>query len=378
METFLTFLALLAGLATLAGMVSILVPLTFVKIRSRKSGALVAVLGFLSLGIIGGGMEPRETADTGGEPQAENAPPPSVPQDAVPGLHRLQPADATEIDVVLGDRTGLVREISIIIEDAENLDVPGTLATLANSVPPPGLANSANIAVHVDRSYLGLTDTGAPFREMAGQIWRRAPDGRAQWAGLSRWQHPLGGEVLERERHYADRLRQAGENPMDPDGDAADLAIDATRQAYGMPADAWPLHQPGDLIQLDGNATEDLVEDGAADDAWLTALQAALAPVCRASPACIYALHIDEFDRLCRRSIDAMVLTDTDWPFLSTARERFSRFGFVDGNTDMLTIAGDQLRVENAFGTWVNHAYACEIHVDSQQVLDVILEPGRL
>lgn len=378
METVLSFVGLVALLGAGAGLISLLVPLKFLGIASRKRGALVLLVSALVFGAAVFQFAPdtdpalNEPASAALEPAAD----PIADVEVAPA-QVLAPDEALAVNVTFNDQSGLIDLIEVVVDDAEGIDTLATLGTLARSVPSPGIAPSATIVVHIDRAYVGVLEDGTPLREMAGQIWRREPQGRAQWAGGSHWETPLGGAALERDRYFVAQLRDLGQDPMDPDPEITDQALEATRTAFGLAGDAWPLPVPGDLLQLNAAETQELVRDAEPSSQWESALAAIVDPLCQQSAACVYTKNIGRYAVACEMAIEQLVLTDTDWPFLATASQRFSRFAFAEGGPSVLTLAGDQVRVENVFGTWVDHRYFCDVDIATGTVIDAALEPGR-
>lgn len=364
-------------LVALAGLISIIIPLRFLKIRSRGRGALVMICGLLVTALAGQNLPQPEPAPEAEETAtADQAASTAAPAISEPAARALSPNDAQSIFVELGEVSGLITRVDVWIEDGDGVDALDTVAQIANSIPEPGLADSANVAVFVSQPYLPDTPDGNPSRHLAAQAWQRSPDGRTVWLGASFYEPVLGGDHLARERRFAAALADRGEDPISPDQSAADEALAEVRQAFGMSPDAWPLYAPS-LTTLETDQAQDLVEEARRSDAWHDAIEAVLEPICRTNQACVYNANITEFERACRNAINDAVLTDTDWPFLSLPTDRFNRFGFADGQTHAMILAGDRLRIQNTFGTWVDAIYTCEVAIDSGVVLEVNVEPGR-
>ncbi|MDH5752972.1 MAG: SHOCT domain-containing protein [Deltaproteobacteria bacterium] len=60
-----------------------------------------------------------------------------------------------------------------------------------------------------------------------------------------------------------------------------------------------------------------------------------------------------------------------------TLEPKFSHFRWkIKGK--VLTLIGDKIQYQNAFGAWINHVYECDIDLKTKSLLDVRAQPGRL
>lgn len=381
----LVILTVLAALG--AGLISILVPLKFMGIRTRGRGAMIA---FISAAAIVGlsylipsapeieiaqNQGATSVPDDQSSSNGDTAPTDAEPTPQEPTLRILRPDEAQGVNIELAGQSGQITSVQVTVEEGNGIDRLGTLATIAANIPRPGIARSTNISLVVDQSYLLLDESNEPPRQMEGQIWLRHPDGDPVWRG-SAFTNSLGGQALNQERFYADWLRENGEDPYSPTDEGSRAAIEATQSEFNLPETTWPLYSAGALIAFDSQTVDDALQDAGADSAWQLMLEAALEPVCSASQACVYATNIQEFGPACRRAIEEAVLTDHDWRFLDSAQDRFNRFGFGNSENTTLRLAGDRLRVQNVFGTWVDHIYLCEVDIRSGSIINVGFEPG--
>lgn len=79
----------------------------------------------------------------------------------------------------------------------------------------------------------------------------------------------------------------------------------------------------------------------------------------------------------CQQFIEKQARYRYKWTngFLSSP---FKLFLWVDNEHSVIRAIGDQLELENAFGAWQNHTYRCDMKISDGQVINIIVQPGRL
>lgn len=79
----------------------------------------------------------------------------------------------------------------------------------------------------------------------------------------------------------------------------------------------------------------------------------------------------------CQQFIEKQARYRYKWTdgFLSSP---FKLFLWIDNEHSAIRAIGDQLEFQNAFGAWQNHTYRCDMKVSDGQVINIIVQPGRL
>ena len=101
------------------------------------------------------------------------------------------------------------------------------------------------------------------------------------------------------------------------------------------------------------------------------------ASACRASLQCWGDENITAASIYCPDHIERLAKYDYEWTdgLLGT---KFSRFFWKDRENGVVTFIGDQIKFQNAYGTWIHHTYHCDWDPKNKKVLEVRAFDGRL
>lgn len=78
----------------------------------------------------------------------------------------------------------------------------------------------------------------------------------------------------------------------------------------------------------------------------------------------------------CKRAIERQAKYDFEWTdgWLGSKISRYLQ----GGSPSRILYIGDQIKLQNHFGAWQPHIYACEFDTRTKKVVSVAAEPGRL
>ncbi len=79
----------------------------------------------------------------------------------------------------------------------------------------------------------------------------------------------------------------------------------------------------------------------------------------------------------CQKSIEHLSKYIFKWTD-GWLESKFNIFSWKDASKQSIVAFGDKIELQNGFGAWQNHIYACEIRVSDGIVLNVGANPGRL
>ncbi len=98
---------------------------------------------------------------------------------------------------------------------------------------------------------------------------------------------------------------------------------------------------------------------------------------CRRTFSCWANEHLSTADRACRRGLEDMARYQARWTTRMGER-RFSRFESLDGRPDVIVYSGDRIELQNGFGVWQTHTYACAYNPGTGAATPIEMRPGRL
>lgn len=93
--------------------------------------------------------------------------------------------------------------------------------------------------------------------------------------------------------------------------------------------------------------------------------------------ACISDKYLVDATIACKPEIERLAQYDIEWldGFLTPWAKRFV---VSDENRSVITYFGDSVKLQNGFGAWQNMIFMCIYDAESDSVVDVAVEPGRL
>lgn len=104
---------------------------------------------------------------------------------------------------------------------------------------------------------------------------------------------------------------------------------------------------------------------------------AAAEEACRKSGSCWAERHRIAAEVYCKPEVERLAKYDHEWTD-GWFGHKFSRGAFLDEEKGTLMYFGDQLRLQNGFGAYQNYIYRCDFDPETNTVLGVDAEPGRL
>ena len=87
----------------------------------------------------------------------------------------------------------------------------------------------------------------------------------------------------------------------------------------------------------------------------------------------------NQFDAIiaCKPVIQKMAKYDYEWTDGITSPV-FTKLAWSDKKKASVTYYGDEIKMQNGFGNFIRHRYACQFDTSRKAVLDVTLEAGRI
>ncbi len=98
---------------------------------------------------------------------------------------------------------------------------------------------------------------------------------------------------------------------------------------------------------------------------------------CRTDLQCWSAKHQVAATLACKPAIQRMAKYDYEWTDGFTTPV-FKRLAWSDKKKSSITFYGDEIKMQNGFGNFLRHRYACKYDPIKKSVLDVSLEAGRI
>ena len=80
----------------------------------------------------------------------------------------------------------------------------------------------------------------------------------------------------------------------------------------------------------------------------------------------------------CKKEIEKFAKYSVKWTDTSLFDEKFSRYGWKDQPTGIITYIGDKVEFQNGFGAFTPMTYECDLMPDNKTVLDARVYEGRL
>lgn len=99
---------------------------------------------------------------------------------------------------------------------------------------------------------------------------------------------------------------------------------------------------------------------------------------CRKDLLCWGNKHLIIGTRLCQKAIERKVTYDFKWTDTGWTALKFTHYQWLDQQKGTLIFIGDKIKLQNMFGAWQNHIYACHFDPDNDKFLQVNLIKGRL
>ena len=116
----------------------------------------------------------------------------------------------------------------------------------------------------------------------------------------------------------------------------------------------------------------------AADQAEQARRDAIRQAVCRRSPSCWADHHLADAHYACRASLESLARYRSRWTTRPGER-RFTRVVSVaEGGHGVIIYAGDRIELQNGFGAWQPHTYACAYDPERGTGLALSMQAGRL
>lgn len=126
------------------------------------------------------------------------------------------------------------------------------------------------------------------------------------------------------------------------------------------------------------SAGEEASESTPTEESGPTAEELAAAEeACRKSGSCWAERHRIAAEVYCKPEVERLAKYDHEWTD-GWFGHKFSRGAFLDEEKGTLMYFGDQLRLQNGFGAYQNYVYRCDFDPETNTVLAVNAEPGRL
>lgn len=93
---------------------------------------------------------------------------------------------------------------------------------------------------------------------------------------------------------------------------------------------------------------------------------------CRADLKCTAEKYLDSIFSPCSRLIEQQARYLYKWK-----GSRFTYFSWLDEKKPAIAYVGDGLQFQNGFGAWQNMRYACNVDLESNTIMKIIVSPGR-
>jgi len=79
----------------------------------------------------------------------------------------------------------------------------------------------------------------------------------------------------------------------------------------------------------------------------------------------------------CREPIERLAKYDYEWTD-GWITPKFSQFRWKSASKKVITMQGDELKLQNGLGIMMNYIYYCDIDVQTEKIMGVRAEIGRL
>ena len=79
----------------------------------------------------------------------------------------------------------------------------------------------------------------------------------------------------------------------------------------------------------------------------------------------------------CVMAIERMAKYQFEWTD-GWLESKFPLYKWKDNSYCTITYIGDKIKLQNGFGAWANYIYACEYSADTDTVVNVLMEMGRI
>ena len=130
-------------------------------------------------------------------------------------------------------------------------------------------------------------------------------------------------------------------------------------------------------LTFDEEAAEEMQLATQAEEMAAQAEEAAEEAQCRQDLSCWAEKHLITAEVFCEDGIERLGQYDHEWTNGFMER-KFSRYRWQDQDKGIVTYLGDKINFGNAFGAMSPHTYSCDFDPNTDSVLDVRGEQGRL
>lgn len=97
---------------------------------------------------------------------------------------------------------------------------------------------------------------------------------------------------------------------------------------------------------------------------------------CRRNVNCWGDEHLLRATSRCQPLVESMAKYDYEWTD-GMLGIKFGEYAWKDPEAGVVTYAGNSIKMQNGFGAWQVHRYACDFDTINEQVVDVRVRPGR-
>lgn len=98
---------------------------------------------------------------------------------------------------------------------------------------------------------------------------------------------------------------------------------------------------------------------------------------CKKNLQCWFEKTMPDASYPCQKSIEKRAKHSLKWTD-GTFETKFSKMSWQDKEKGIINIIGDKVEFQNGFGAWTNMIYACTYDPNTKQVIDVLIDEGRL
>ena len=100
-------------------------------------------------------------------------------------------------------------------------------------------------------------------------------------------------------------------------------------------------------------------------------------PFCKRKLSCWAERNIHKAKYPCKEAVEALAKYNVEWTD-GILSPMFSRYGWSDQKNEIINYLGDQVKMQNGFGAWINMTYSCKYDVKNGRVADLGLSQGKL
>ncbi|MEQ5834209.1 hypothetical protein [Marinobacter sp. NFXS9] len=135
----------------------------------------------------------------------------------------------------------------------------------------------------------------------------------------------------------------------------------------------WAIFGPDDEPDSEPSKTQQ--SEKSADE--LAAEKAAKAEECRKDIQCWGRENVASATTLCVQAVERRAKYEVKWTD-GFADMKLSRRGWLDEDKGTLSYYGDQVQFSNGYGAFENYIYRCDYDPNTDTLLDLQMEPGRI